>query len=80
MILTDKNQVEISKEVVETVDLIQLDTEMAHLKDIINQTQKVIDEKQALRYNITVEFPTIEEAVYPTPVEVSVETPIEVIK
>jgi len=47
MILTDKNQVEITKEVTETVDLIQLDTEIAHWKDVINQAQK--DRDNALR-------------------------------
>jgi hypothetical protein len=62
--LTEDNKVEITKETTETVDLIQLDTEIAHWQDVINQAQKVIDEKQALRDSITTEFSTLEEAVY----------------
>jgi hypothetical protein len=80
MILTEKNQVEITKEVVETVDLIQLDTEIAHWQDVITQAQKVIDQKQALRDRITAEFPTIEEAVYPIKEVEPIEEPIEIIK
>lgn len=64
MQLTDKNQVEITKEVTETIDLIQLDTEIAHWQDVINQAQKVIDEKQALRDSIVAAFPAIEVDVY----------------
>ena len=71
MILTDKNQVEIETTTTETVDLIQLDTEIAHWQDVINQAQKVIDQKQELRDSITAEFPTIEEAIYP------IEEPVE---
>ena len=78
MILTAKNQVEITKEITETVDLIQLDTEIAHWQDVINQAQKVIDQKQALRDSITAEFPAIEEAVYSKVEEIKpIEAPVE---
>lgn len=69
MQLTANNQVEITKEVIETVDLIQLDTEIAHWKDVINQAQGVINSKQILRDSITNGFPTIEKLVYPDPIK-----------
>ena len=64
MTITEDNKITIIKQVEETIDLIQLDTEIAHLKDTINQIQLEVDKKQVLRNSITQTFPEIEDRVY----------------
>jgi uncharacterized small protein (DUF1192 family) len=64
MKITLDNKVEIAKEVIETINLITLDTEIAHLQDSINQLKAELVKKQSFRNEIVVAFPELEVTIY----------------
>jgi hypothetical protein len=56
---SDGKAVEIVESVTKRIDLVELDTKIAHLRDVIGQAQKELDLLTGLKASIEVEFPAL---------------------